>query len=199
MYYVNLEIPVVLRAKEIVVLWMCVWTECRKQIRGDLLNIFWACKCLFPPFLSFLWPGKGQEKKGNDVEEGIVSAVSGSPSKCKDLKVSFKSPKQRQNLFRYAPSAPSTRRQWGGVLFSHGLPGRNGTQWERNLFVSRSTNTKSTILLWRHRGYIPPTHSLPRYLFICIHAYLCPGILLKENEKEKAAKQDPVLSKALVV
>lgn len=82
------------------------------------IKCFLVCRSLFPPFLPFLWPGKGQEENGRGVEEGTVAVVAGSPNKGRNTTVCLKRPKQSHTTLRYASSAPCMWRWWGGVLSS---------------------------------------------------------------------------------
>lgn len=97
-------------AEQILIPWVFLWTQCRKQSCGDLLNVFLVGRSLFPPFLSFLWPGKGQEENRHGVEEGTVAVAAGAPNKGKNTTAWLKSPKQSQNPLRYVSSAPSMLR-----------------------------------------------------------------------------------------
>lgn len=86
------EIPVVFCSEQILILWVFPWTQCIKQSCGDLLNVFWVCRSLATPFLSFLWPGKGQEESRHVVEERTVAALAGSSNKSRNTTVGLKSP-----------------------------------------------------------------------------------------------------------
>lgn len=144
-----------------------------------------------PPFLSFLWSGKGQEENRHGVEGGTVARAARSSSKGRNTMVCHKSPNQSQNPLRYASSSPSTLRgRCGGWLSSRGSLGRKGTPWTRSLFACerRATKNKSTVLPWRPGDCILPTPSLPRYLLIHMYTHLCPGILLKDEKNPNPHK-----------
>lgn len=92
-------------AEQILIPWVFLWTQCRKQNCGDLLNVFLVGRSLFPPFLSFLWPGKGQEENRHGVEEGTVAVVAEAP-KAKILWLASKAQNKVQTPSGMSPQHP---------------------------------------------------------------------------------------------